>query len=105
MRGLTQRSNPPNLMLHHLITRHQFFVFERMNKVSTDYLLYFLTILANMYGAIYCHIYHIQFFFLGIRTRNRWCVVKDDQSPVDASACGGPPEETEPCNTQPCEAK
>ncbi|KAM7451841.1 metalloendopeptidase [Porites harrisoni] len=41
----------------------------------------------------------------GIRTRTRWCVVKDDQSPVDASACGGPPEETEPCNTQPCPAK
>ena len=45
------------------------------------------------------------FFFLGIRTRTRWCIVKDDRSPVNTSACGGPPEETEPCNTQPCEAK
>ncbi|CAH3179111.1 unnamed protein product, partial [Porites lobata] len=41
----------------------------------------------------------------GIRTRTRWCIVKDDRSPVNTSACGGPPEETEPCNTQPCEAK
>ena len=46
-----------------------------------------------------------KFFFLGIRTRTRWCVVKDDQSPVDTSTCGGPPEETEPCNNQPCAAK